>query len=728
MNLMQVKAHCNRTNSWASSVSKFILFFIALTLTSQNCLADIPKNARVQAGSIGVRVRASAGSSSILGTNNAGTYGTVLSGPTSAKISGSTDQTVYNWYDVNWDSPATVGWSADVGFTQPTPNGPTPQSPGYETSPGQVVGPVNETLKWVATSTADAAVTTGYQVAVYDFDASSTIQSSVLANTSISTSLQLTNGHHYFWIVYALNANLSGASAALYFWVAPIPSLVGPGNSGAPVVTLPNLTPTFYWNALTGAQSYKLYISRSPYGTANTIYSTAVSGGSSALSSSIPANTLPATTACSWTLTAFFNDALQTGVESDQSGPLYFQTPTLYNLTVQVVGSGDYGITPSGDSYLAGTPITLTATAKPGNQFLEWSGSQYSRTPTLTFPKGGADETIQLQFVPVLAPPPIDFTTAISTPSMVGITIPTPSSWITLYEQSSDLRFWNLVGAIAGQASSTPIQLPTSTSATYLRVTYCPLINTPPFLSFPIHESDIPPTPETAEIFSIFDHSGSPDVAKEYVRDLQVRTHRGATYHTVATSTQNETKFNNYALMPSGTQVSSLFTYIGITSQAGKDGLQYDGHPGYDYRYGMDTDVYAAAGGVVMTDADLANTSLAGTGFATYYMNYLHALIINHNNGYCTIYMHLDDVDSPYVDKTNPTLWVPVKATVAAGQHIGLTGAYDTLPNQSVGPHFHFEVWRLDGSYNWRYADPYGYSCANLDGTVCQITPYLWTN
>ena len=109
-------------------------FFFRFALNAQ-----VPSGARIQAGTSGARVRSAAGASSYFATVNAGTYGTVVTGPVPEKISGSSDQTVYNWYQINWDSLTSTGWSADVGFTQPAPGDPLPESPGYEGSPGEVV-------------------------------------------------------------------------------------------------------------------------------------------------------------------------------------------------------------------------------------------------------------------------------------------------------------------------------------------------------------------------------------------------------------------------------------------------------------------------------------------------------------------------------------------------------------------------------------------------------------
>jgi len=229
---------------------------LIFVISNQAVIAGTPTGARIQAGSSGVKARDDAGSATVLGINNAHTYGTVLSGPVDAKISGNSDQTIYHWYQVDWDTPATDGWSADVGFSQPTPNAPTPTAPGYEASPGQVLGASIVSFQWSATSTADAKITTGYQLNIRDVD-SNILYNYPTATTSLSK--QLVYGHHYRFNVFAYNADLYVSTPdTLYFWIAPRPTIVGPGYSTAPGQLLPNLTPTLSWNALAGALGYKL--------------------------------------------------------------------------------------------------------------------------------------------------------------------------------------------------------------------------------------------------------------------------------------------------------------------------------------------------------------------------------------------------------------------------------------------------------------------------------------
>lgn len=102
-------------------------------------------------------------------------------------------------------------------------------------------------------------------------------------------------------------------------------------------------------------------------------------------------------------------------------------------------------------------------------------------------------------------------------------------------------------------------------------------------------------------------------------------------------------------------------------------------HPIFGYRHkhpaldiagtGYGSAVYASNNGTVMKKIPKS----AGSGYGNY-------LVINHNNGYYTLYAHLNDF---YDD-------IEVGSTVARGQQIGYVGS----TGNSTGPHLHFEVWK----------------------------------
>jgi len=408
------------------------------------------------------------------------------------------------------------------------------------------------------------------------------------------------------------------------------------------------------------------------------------------------------------------------GIKTNETVLVTFKA-IFYKVNVQVFGLGTYAINPPGGSYAVGTPITITPSPQTGNQFSEWKGSQYSRNIVLSFAKGGADENLELHFIPTVISSAMNLTVAGSTPATININLPTPTSWLTMCEVCNDMSvpFWQLAGVVDGQnpISTFYIQKIAGTNE-YMRTGYVPQVTTPPFLKFPIHTGY---TPWTAPVTAVMDHSMTHfEVNKNYDKDANIRTAQGNSFPVLPI---NQVKGKDFAILSSGVSASTIFNYVGVSEQGGPGYLQYDGHPGYDYGFGLYTDVYAAADGIIMTDDDLAGSNLEGTGMASYYMKNYHALIVEHTQGYCTIYMHLSSIDAAYVDTTDPNNWKPVKTSIGAGSHIGQTGDFDAISH--ISAHFHFEVWRLDGS-TWNYADPYGYSGPAIPSGIQSITPNLW--
>jgi hypothetical protein len=107
-------------------------------------------------------------------------------------------------------------------------------------------------------------------------------------------------------------------------------------------------------------------------------------------------------------------------------------TVALYTLNVAVYGQGTYTVNPSGGKYALGTMVSVISTPGTGYQFSEWTGSQYSRNPSFSFAKGGADENLNLYFVPPLSSLNLNITVANSTPATIGLNMPTPPSWLTI--------------------------------------------------------------------------------------------------------------------------------------------------------------------------------------------------------------------------------------------------------------------------------------------------------
>lgn len=143
----------------------------------------------------------------------------------------------------------------------------------------------------------------------------------------------------------------------------------------------------------------------------------------------------------------------------------------------------------------------------------------------------------------------------------------------------------------------------------------------------------------------------------------------------------------------------SLHTYWGRaeTDRA----FAYDGHTGWDYAMGPPDRVLAAAPGRVVF------AGYSDDGCATP----AGAVIIEHGNGYRTLYWHLDRV------------FVTSGDVVERGAVIGIAG--DT--GCARGAHLHFQV-----QYLGRDVDPYGWCGADPDpwavNPVGQISVWLWTD
>jgi murein DD-endopeptidase MepM/ murein hydrolase activator NlpD len=117
-----------------------------------------------------------------------------------------------------------------------------------------------------------------------------------------------------------------------------------------------------------------------------------------------------------------------------------------------------------------------------------------------------------------------------------------------------------------------------------------------------------------------------------------------------------------------------------LVSSLGQEaaGLPYDGHNGWDYALDFGVPVLAAADGVVIW----AGNSNDGCATAA------RGAVLDHGNGYQTLYWHLDRVD------------VSVGQSISAGEVLGLAGASGC----AEGPHLHFGVHLMG-----RETDPEGW-------------------
>lgn len=139
-----------------------------------------------------------------------------------------------------------------------------------------------------------------------------------------------------------------------------------------------------------------------------------------------------------------------------------------------------------------------------------------------------------------------------------------------------------------------------------------------------------------------------------------------------------------------GDTINSIVNFFGIRKN--NTDMYYSGHDGYDFALAHGTQVLAAA-----------------TGEATYTWSPTtgHTVTIAHENGYKTIYGHLQ---SSGLITTSAPVWVEQGATVG---HVGVTG-------QTTGPHLHFSV---EKNTPIEKTDPFGWQ---TDASADPWEKYIW--
>jgi uncharacterized repeat protein (TIGR03803 family) len=215
-----------------------------------------------------------------------------------------------------------------------------------------------------------------------------------------------------------------------------------------------------------------------------------------------------------------------------------------------------------------------------------------------------------------------------------------------------------------------------------------------PLLSFPLANR----TAFTAKINSVFDHSSQ----YQYCPDRRVIAYDGESGTTAPAVVANET----CGLTGKKNRLSGFeqTNGQGFSLNGQYDGggdpyhLNYDGHPGYDYKT-IDQDpsgniaVFAAAGGTVVC----VNISGKPKGLCSEGPGEIK---VDHGNGYFTIYLHLSQA------------LVAAGNTVTNLQQLGVSGDTGVEGN----PHLHFEVRK----------GTTGSSCASAQ-TCIPVDPYGWT-
>ena len=237
------------------------------------------------------------------------------------------------------------------------------------------------------------------------------------------------------------------------------------------------------------------------------------------------------------------------------------------------------------------------------------------------------------------------------------------------------------------------------------------------FLSFPLENraADVLASPTgvaIAKINSVFDHSynarkfgmycANDEVMPYTAEKASIRSDLIDTFGCEATPGKKNDLYGFKA--PRGSR--SSFQVNGNYSGLGT--LYYDGHPGYDFNT-TDADqdpvtgqirVLAAADGVVECVFTAAAPKSCG-GF------YPGAVIVNHNNGYRTIYVHLSSATPSLVQN----------AVVHRNDVVGMSGKTGTKK-----AHLHFQVERILPGPKFVPVDPYGWS--PLPGAAVTVDPY----
>ena len=238
----------------------------------------------------------------------------------------------YCW---NMNTENSSGTWGSVGntlyFQTPAPplSGPTITSPGTSTDTGSTVSSLTPTMYWNGVS---GASDYGLYISQYPYGSSNIIYSnSSLSGTS--TNFVLPSGTLSYGVKYCWNMNTENSSGTwgsvgntLYFQTptAPLlgPTITSPGTSTDTGSTVSSLTPTMYWNGVSGASDYGLYISQYPYGSSNIIYSNSSLSGTST-NFVLPSGTLSYGVKYCWNM----NTENSSGTWGSVGNTLYFQTP-----------------------------------------------------------------------------------------------------------------------------------------------------------------------------------------------------------------------------------------------------------------------------------------------------------------------------------------------------------------------------------------------------------------
>jgi hypothetical protein len=238
-------------------------------------------------------------------------------------------------------------------------------------------------------------------------------------------------------------------------------------------------------------------------------------------------------------------------------------------------------------------------------------------------------------------------------------------------------------------------------------------ITNPFSLRFPVKNY----TPYTAPIVSVFDHLMTSPYSKDDIIVAYTGDEARKSYPTPCEDTFKQANGQPFDFGQKG-------NYVGYNTCGGPARLSYDGHPGFDYRFGYGKAIYPAISGYVSYTENASGGSTPES---------YHVLTIDprDGSGYKVFYLHLSSwYESGKVKKRvqeksaytitectecpAPGTWVDKNSD----QLIGYVGDYSKKWS-GVGAHLHFEVTK-DGHpvdpYGWEGTgqDPYQYTSVKL--------------
>ena len=217
-----------------------------------------------------------------------------------------------------------------------------------------------------------------------------------------------------------------------------------------------------------------------------------------------------------------------------------------------------------------------------------------------------------------------------------------------------------------------------------------------------------------SSVTSVHDHSMKKNATGWYPYATQTTDLDGKVYSWTGEKAKSTTGFPTavQGCYPretgTGTGPFSVYGTYGGGGGCPVDYLNYDDHPGYDYKAVYDTPVYAAAGGTVVS---IDNDRCYRNNFTS--CSAMGAIGIDHGNGYITQYLHL---------KPSSIISLNSGDIVSSRQQIGLSSDTGVPGN----PHLHFEVLKrvpglTSGTYAYKMVDPYGWYADGMDDPLMQI-------